>query len=82
LIDGSFHIHVSTCAKGCPHAGRPGIVLDGSRLTLYRAPDAKPLATLDPAAIETGIVSLAKRIRDTRQPGETTLSVLGRLGQQ
>jgi precorrin-3B synthase len=82
LIDGSFHIHVSTCAKGCPHAGRPGIVLDGSRLTLYRAPDAKPLATLDPAAIETGIVSLANRIRDTRQPGETTLSVLGRLGQQ
>ena len=82
LIDGSFHIHVSTCAKGCPHAGRPGIVLDGSQLTLYRAPDAKPLATLDPAAIETGIVSLAKRIRDTRQPGETTLSVLGRLGQQ
>ncbi|MEQ8447729.1 MAG: hypothetical protein RIB57_17750 [Pelagibacterium sp.] len=82
LIDGSFHIHVSTCAKGCPHAGRPGIVLDGSRLTLYRAPDAKPLATLDPAAIETGIVSLANRIRDTHQPGETTLSVLGRLGQQ
>lgn len=82
LIDGSFHIHVSTCAKGCPHAGRPGIVLDGSRLTLYRAPDAKPLATLDPAAIETGIVSLANRIRDTRQPGDTTLSVLGRLGQQ
>ena len=82
LIDGSFHIHVSTCAKGCPHAGRPGIVLDGSRLTLYRAPNAKPLATLDPAAIETGIVSLANRIRDTRQSGETTLSVLGRLGQQ
>jgi precorrin-3B synthase len=81
LIDGSFHIHVSTCAKGCPHAGRPGIVLDGSQLTLYRAPNAKPLATLDPAAIETGIVSLANRIRDTRQSGETTLSVLGRLGQ-
>lgn len=82
LVDGSFHIHVSTCAKGCPHAGRPGVVLAGNQLRLYRAPDAKPLATFDPAAIETGVVSLARRIRDTRRSGETTLMVLDRLGHQ
>lgn len=82
VIDGSFHIHVSTCAKGCPHAGRPGLMLVGEEVRLYRAPGAKSLATLDPAAIETGIVSLASRIRDNRQPGETTLEVLGRLGHQ
>ena len=82
LVDGSFHLHVSTCAKGCPHAGRPGIVLEGDRLTLYRDATAKQLATLDPNAIEAGIVSLARRIRNTRQSGETTLTVLGRLGHQ
>lgn len=82
LVDGSFHLHVSTCAKGCPHAGRPGIVLDGNGLRLYRAQGSKPLASLDPKAIEAGVVSLARRIRDTRQPGETTLSVLDRLGHQ
>ena len=82
LADGSFHLHVSTCAKGCPHAGRPGIVLEGNGLRLYRAEGTKPLASLDPEAIETGVVSLARRIRDTRQPGETTLSVFGRLGHQ
>lgn len=82
LIDGSFHIHVSTCAKGCPHAGRPGIMLDGNALRLYRGAAENPFARLDPDAIETSIVSLASRIRDTRQPGESTLSVLGRLGHQ
>lgn len=82
LVDGSFHLHVSTCAKGCPHAGRPGIVLAGGELRLYRAEGAKPLATLDAAAIETGVVSLAARIRDNRRFGETTLMVLDRLGHQ
>lgn len=80
VVDGSFHLHVSTCAKGCPHAGRPGLVLDGGELRLYRAEGAKPLATLDAGAIETGVVSLAERIRDNRRSGETTLMVLDRLG--
>src|SRR5690606_37412630 len=79
-VDGSFHLHVSTCAKWRPHARQPGIVLGGNGLRLYRARDPKPLASLDPKAIEAGVVSLARRIRDTRQPGETTLSVFGRLG--
>lgn len=81
LIDGSFHIHVSTCDKGCPHAGRPGVVLDGQRLRLYRDATRKPFATLDPGAMEASIRSLALRIRDHRHPGESTLSVLGRLGE-
>lgn len=80
LTDGSVHLHVSTCAKGCAYTGRAGIVLDGDRLTLYRGASQKPFARLDPAAIEAGLVSLAARIRDTRQPGETTLAAIERLG--
>lgn len=81
VMDGSFHLHVSTCAKGCSHAGRPGIVLAGTDIVLYRAPSGKPIITLDPDAIETAIVHLAGRIREKRQRGETVLDVLGRLGE-
>lgn len=82
LIDGSFHLHVSTCAKGCPHAGRPGIMLVGDKVLLYRQAGEKPLATLDPDAIESGIAELAKRVRDSRDDGEDVLDCLTRLGAQ
>jgi precorrin-3B synthase len=80
LIDGSFHLHVSTCTKGCAYAGRPGVVLEGNALTIYRGPAQKPFARLDPTDIEAGLVSLAARIRDSRRPGEATLDCLARLG--
>lgn len=82
IVDGSFHIHVSTCAKGCAHTGRPGLVLKANGLEVYRGATQKPFATLDPAAIETGLVHLAARIRDIARPGETTLDCMSRLGAQ
>lgn len=82
LIDGSFHIHVSTCAKGCPHAGRPGIMLCGNALTHYRGATQKPFASLDPGAMEASIVDLAARIRETRRPEDSTLESLDRLGHE
>ncbi|WP_196259084.1 hypothetical protein [Pelagibacterium limicola] len=78
LSDGSFHLHVSTCVKGCAYGGRPGIVLSGAHLMLYGEREQKPFASLDPAAIETGLVSLADRIRNSRRSGETVLECLKR----
>ncbi|HWJ88110.1 MAG TPA: hypothetical protein VNS12_08580 [Pelagibacterium sp.] len=80
LLDGSVHIHVSTCAKGCAFTGRPGVMLDGNRLVLYDSATQRQLATFDPTAIEADIVSLVERIRDNRKSGETTLDCLSRLG--
>lgn len=80
LLDGSFHLHVSTCVKGCAFAARPGLVLEGAHLALHRAASQKPLATLDPQAIEGSIAQLAGRIREKSRPGETTLGCLTRLG--
>ena len=78
LMDGSVHLHVSTCAKGCAYAGRPGIVLAGNDLAIYRGAAQKPFARLDPGAIEAGLVLLARRIRKGRKPGETMLECLER----
>lgn len=81
LADGSFHLHVSTCAKGCAHPNKPGLMLKGDGLYLFNG-SKKRLATLDPAAIESAIAELAGRIRDARQPGDSTLDSLMRLGTQ
>ncbi|WP_164730683.1 hypothetical protein [Pelagibacterium montanilacus] len=75
LVDGSFHLHVSTCAKGCAHPNKPGLMLKGTEIFRFEQPH-KRLATLDPAAIENGILDLARRIRDARQKGDSTLDAL------
>lgn len=69
LANGSVHLHVSTCAKGCAYAGRPGIILTGDMLGVYGGETQKPFARLDPAAIEAGLVSIAAQIRDDLQSG-------------
>lgn len=82
LIDGSFHIHVSTCAKGCAHMGRPGLVLEGNEIFLHGDKQKMPLARLQPEAMEMSVMHLAQRIHAERQDGETTLDCLNRLGAQ
>ncbi|WP_404404995.1 precorrin-3B synthase [Pelagibacterium halotolerans] len=73
LIDGSFHIHVSTCAKGCAYPGRPGLMLTGNRLVLHGEGAENPLALLDPNAIEEAIADLALRARANRPANGTSL---------
>lgn len=82
LVDGSVHIHVSTCTKGCAHRGKEGAMLVGEHLFLHPGAAQKPLARIDPAAIEDSITHLAGRIRMDLRPGETIMSRLGRLGQE
>lgn len=69
LAEGRMHLHVSTCAKGCAHKGRPGIMLSGDTLHVYDGETQKPFARLDPRAIEAGLVSIAAQIRDGLNSG-------------
>ncbi|MCD7059638.1 precorrin-3B synthase [Pelagibacterium xiamenense] len=73
LIDGSFHIHVSTCAKGCAYPGRPGLMLTGNRLILHGEGEENTLALLDPNAIEDAIAELAVSARTNRAANGTSL---------
>jgi precorrin-3B synthase len=76
-------VHVSGCAKGCacPRAvpltvvgieGRCGVVVDGS------ARD-RPLATLAPEALPSGLARLADAARQLRAPDESVADALSRL---
>lgn len=69
LAEGRVHLHVATCAKGCAHKGRPGIMLSGDMLHVYDGETQKPFARLDPRAIEAGLVLIAAQIRDGLNSG-------------
>ncbi|MBB6013301.1 precorrin-3B synthase [Aquamicrobium lusatiense] len=84
LLDGSFTLHVSGCAKGCAHPapaaitlvghyGGAGIALDGSA----RSPEASSTVITDTQAGMERIAALARR---NRRSGETVAACLARLG--
>ncbi len=89
LLDGSFTLHVSGCAKGCAHPapttltlvghdlddhdGGAGIALDANA----RAPAAEAHVVADAQA---GIAHIASLVQDMRHADETVAACLARLG--
>lgn len=89
LLDGSFTLHVSGCAKGCAHPAPAAITLVGHDLDAHddgagialdataRSPEAAGTVISDAQAGAARIASLARR---NRQSGETVAACLSRLG--
>jgi precorrin-3B synthase len=84
LLDGSFVLHLSGCAKGCAHhadsaltivgkGGGCGVVLDGAASDM-------PMASMAVDALPARLAALAHKIAQTRRQDESTAKALARLG--
>jgi precorrin-3B synthase len=84
LLDGSFVLHLSGCAKGCAHhadstltiVGKSGgccVVVDG-------AASHMPMASMAVDTLPTRLAALAHKMAQTRRQDESTAKALARLG--
>ncbi len=83
LLDGSFKLHVSGCAKGCAHPQASPITLCGTpsglAWTAGRAADPA-LAVIGPHDIATALCRVSALVRTERRNGELSAACLSRLG--
>lgn len=85
LLDGSFTLHISGCAKGCAHPSAAGIAVVSSadnRLAIIqdgRTTDS-PLLHIAADSGTEGFRRLAKLVQINRRDAETSASCIARLG--
>ncbi len=84
LLDGSFRLHVSGCAKGCAHPGSTELVLVGSAgatgLVANGTARDEPLAFAESDGAGRGFADLARLVSAQRLAHETTAQTIQRLG--
>jgi precorrin-3B synthase len=84
LLDGSVHLHVSGCAKGCAHPGVATLTLVGSEagtgLVIDGTARDEPLAISNSDSAGRGFANVAGRVAAQRLPHETTAQAIQRLG--
>ncbi|TIP57127.1 MAG: precorrin-3B synthase [Mesorhizobium sp.] len=84
ILDASFTLHISGCAKGCAHPGPAALTLvggdNGAGLVVDGTAKALPAGYRPGYDAARGIDSIAAAIRKTRLRGETTAACLTRLG--
>lgn len=84
LLDGSFTLHVSGCAKGCAHSGAAPLTLTGGDVGAALVADgtaaSAPAAMVPHHEAVRGVRAIAALVRSTRRPGETAGACLARLG--
>ena len=81
LLDGSMHLHVSGCAKGCAHPGKAELVLVGSESGVGLVFDGtardEPLEFTDSAI--GGLSRIAALVETERRAQESTAQTIQRL---
>ncbi len=84
LLDGSLHLHVSGCAKGCAHPGASALTIVGSTagtgLVLDGTARDEPAAFAQNDRAGRAAANLARLVAAGRRPGETTAQTIHRLG--
>lgn len=84
LLDGSFTLHLSGCAKGCAHPTASVLTLVGAStgygLVVNGAASASPSAYSAENDIGSAFGRLASMVRDSREDGESAAQCLTRLG--
>ncbi|KKB07117.1 hypothetical protein VE25_19470, partial [Devosia geojensis] len=85
LLDGSFTLHVSGCAKGCAHPRPAPLTLVGLRggacgLVPAGSASAEPAASLAPQALPAGLAALEGLYRARERAQESAAEWLARLG--
>jgi precorrin-3B synthase len=82
LLDGSMHIHVSGCAKGCAHPGRTELTLIGGAGVVGMVADGtardEPIAYA--ASGRAGLAGIAALVEAARRPDDTTAQAVQSIG--
>ncbi|RWP54507.1 precorrin-3B synthase [Mesorhizobium sp.] len=84
ILDSSFMLHISGCAKGCAHPGPAALTLvggeNGAGLVVDGTAKALPAGYRPGYDAARGVGRIAAAIRRTRLRGETAATCLARLG--
>ena len=84
LLDGTVHLHVSGCAKGCAHPAASDIVVVGTATGMGLIVDGtardEPLAFADSDSGRRGLAGVAALVSAERRAGETTAQAIQRIG--
>lgn len=84
LLDGSFDIHLSGCAKGCAHPAPALLAFSGARagygLVVNGTAGAAPTVYIAENDIETALRRLQVLVRQSKESGESVARCLARLG--
>jgi precorrin-3B synthase len=84
LLDGSMHVHVSGCAKGCAHPGKAGLTLIGGEGVVGMVADGtardEPLACAASDRANLGLAGVLTLVDATRRPDETTAQAIQKIG--
>ncbi|UDL89854.1 precorrin-3B synthase [Mesorhizobium sp. PAMC28654] len=84
ILDSSFTLHISGCAKGCAHPGPATLTIvggeNGAGLVVNATAKALPAGYRPRYDAARGIGRVAAAIRSARHPGETAAACLTRLG--
>jgi precorrin-3B synthase len=84
ILDSSFSLHVSGCAKGCAHPAEATLTLvggeKGAGLVVSGTAKALPAAYTPGYGTARGLGRVAELLRNHRRPEETTGTCLVRLG--
>lgn len=84
ILDGSMHVHVSGCAKGCAHPAAASLTLvgncEGIGLVANGTARDEPLVFADRDAAGRGLANLARLVAAERRDGETTAQAVRRIG--
>ena len=84
LLDASFTLHISGCAKGCAHPGPTALTLvgdeNGAGLVVDGTAKALPAGYRPGYDAARGIGGIVAAVRAQRHQGETAAASLARLG--
>ncbi|SFB53876.1 precorrin-3B synthase [Rhizobium sp. NFR07] len=84
LLDGSFTLHVTGCAKGCAHPEPAALALCGTAagvsLIAQGKASGEPFAFTDFADTNATLRRLSDLVRTERRPGENSADCLARIG--
>ncbi|WJH41560.1 precorrin-3B synthase [Aliirhizobium terrae] len=84
LLDGSFKLHVTGCAKGCAHPEPTALALCGTAagvsLIAQGKASGEPFAFTDFADTNATLRRLSDLVRIERRPGENSADCLARIG--
>lgn len=84
LLDGSFTLHISGCAKGCAHPAPAALTIighdGGTGIALEATAGDASAEMCHASGAQAGIAHIASLVRNTRHSGESVAACLARLG--
>lgn len=84
LLDGSFVLHLSGCAKGCAHPSESALTLVGRRgrcdVVISGTASDAPVGSITTHALPSRLAMLAEEIGQARRHSERAIEILARFG--